>query len=57
MAPPPTRAPLGAGAPITLAILIGTGIGLAYRQPTLGFLGGAAVAVVIGLLMWRRDPR
>lgn len=55
MSSPSSRGPLGAGAPITLAILLGTGIGLALRQPTIGFLGGVAVAVLIGLLMWRRE--
>ncbi|SOB79283.1 hypothetical protein SAMN06297144_0469 [Sphingomonas guangdongensis] len=55
MSPPPSRSPHGAGAPITLALLIGTGVGLAFRQPTIGFLGGLAVAVLIGVLLWRRD--
>ena len=52
---PPSRSTIGGGAPIALAVMIGTIIGLIERQPTIGFLIGLAVGIVIAVLIWRLD--
>lgn len=50
--PSPSQPRIGGGAPIALAILLGTIIGVAAGQPTIGFLAGLAVGVVAALLIW-----
>ena len=53
--PSPSQPRIGGGAPIALAILLGTIIGVAAGQPTIGFLAGLAVGVVAALLIWRAN--
>lgn len=54
---PPTRDPIGAGAPFILLLIAGIVIGLLTGQVTLGFLGGGAAGVVVGLLLFLRERR
>lgn len=54
-APSPPRRPTGAGAPIVLALMAGTVIGYMMRQPTIGFLAGAAIGITIALTIWWRE--
>lgn len=51
--PSPSRSTIGGGAPLALAVLLGTIIGVIAGQPTIGFLVGLAVGVVAALLIWR----
>lgn len=50
---PPSQSTIAGGAPIALAVLAGTIIGLIVRQPTIGFLVGLAIGVVIAVVIWR----
>ncbi|MBM3927591.1 MAG: hypothetical protein FJ335_03910 [Sphingomonadales bacterium] len=54
---PPTREPIGAGAPFILLLIAGVVVGLVTRQVTIGFLGGAVAGIVVGLLLYLRDKR
>lgn len=54
---PPTRDPIGAGAPFILLLIAGVVIGLATGQVTLGFLGGVVAGIVVGLLLYLNDKR
>lgn len=54
---PPTRNPIGAGAPFILLLTAGIVIGLITGQVTLGFLGGAAAGIVVGVLLYLNDRR
>ncbi len=49
--------PIAGGAFVALAMLVGTGIGVAYGQPSAGFVIGTAIGVVIALLIWAADRR
>jgi hypothetical protein len=52
--PPASRA---AGFFIALSVLVGAIAGVALGQPSLGTLIGAAVGIVVSLLLWLRDRR
>ncbi|KQN25225.1 hypothetical protein ASE86_02920 [Sphingomonas sp. Leaf33] len=54
---PPTREPVGAGAPFILLLVAGVVIGLATGQVTLGFIGGALAGIAVGVLLYLRDRR
>lgn len=56
MANPPSS-PRGAGFLIALSLAIGTGIGIAYGQPTIGLLAGVAAGVLIAVVLWLADRR
>lgn len=52
-APPPGRKePLAGGAPLALSIIVGVIAGGLAGQPTVGFLAGLAVGIVIALAIW-----
>lgn len=51
------REPLGAGAPLALAIMVGTIGGGLMGQPSAGLLVGVGVGLLIALLLWLRDRR
>jgi hypothetical protein len=53
--PSPSRPTIGGGAPIALAVLLGTIIGVVVGQPPIGFLAGLAIGVVAALLIWRSN--
>lgn len=52
--PPSHRA---GGFLIAASILIGTGIGVALGQPTIGILVGTAFGVTLAFGLWLRDRR
>ena len=52
---PPVRNPRGAGAPFVLVLITGLIVGFLVGQPTIGFLIGLGIAVVIALILWRGD--
>ncbi|WP_294289037.1 hypothetical protein [uncultured Sphingomonas sp.] len=54
---PPVREPIGAGAPFILLLTAGIVIGLMAGQVTLGFLGGTAAGLAVGVLLYLRDRR
>jgi hypothetical protein len=45
------------GCLIAGAILLGAGIGVALRQPSIGILAGAGVGIALALLLWLRERR
>ena len=47
--------PTGAGAIIALLILGGAIIGGLMGQPSIGLLAGAALGILIALLLWLRE--
>ncbi len=49
------RSPIAGGFPIAAGALLGTAVGVALRQPTIGFLGGLALGGVLALAIWLRD--
>ena len=54
---PDPKAPRAGGALLALAILAGVAIGLYARQPSIGFLAGAGIGLLLLLLMWLKDRR
>ncbi len=54
----PSKRPANAGGfVIAAAVIVGTGIGVAKSQPSLGFLLGLAVGVAIAVALWLMDRR
>ena len=53
----PTRSSAAGGFFIAAGALGGTIVGLALRQPSIGFLGGLATGAVIALAIWLIDRR
>ncbi len=51
------RAPQAGGAIIAGCIIAGVVGGSMVGQPSVGFLGGTAIGVLIALLIWLRDRR
>ena len=51
---PPPRA---SGFLIAVSTLAGAGIGIAYRQPSLGLIGGLLFGSAVGLILYWRDRR
>lgn len=47
--------PTGAGAIIALLIMVGTIGGGLMGQPSIGLLAGAALGILIAILLWWRD--
>ncbi|MDO7834966.1 hypothetical protein Q4610_07880 [Sphingobium sp. HBC34] len=47
--------PTGAGAIIALLILVGTIGGGLLGQPSIGLLAGAALGILIAILLWLRE--
>ena len=54
---PDPKAPRAGGALLALAILAGVAIGLYARQPSIGFLAGAGIGLLLLLLVWLLDRR
>jgi len=52
-----SRTPLAGGCLLTASILIGTIAGFVARQPSIGFLAGLGVGLVLLLFVWLRDRR
>lgn len=48
---------LGGGGPLAMLILAGTVIGGLFHQPSIGFLIGLGLGVIVALLIWRMGPR
>lgn len=48
---------MAGGFPIAVGSIGGTAVGVALRQPTLGFLAGLALGIAIALAVWLRDRR
>jgi hypothetical protein len=46
---------LGGGFLIAMSTLIGTGVGVAMGQPTIGILAGTGLGSGLALLLWLRD--
>lgn len=57
MADTPSRQPRSAGAFLALAIVAGAVIGTFAGEPSLGFLIGLGVGVVLTLALWLIDRR
>ena len=53
----PTRSSAAGGFFIAMGALVGTGVGIALRQPSLGFLGGMALGIAVALGIWAVDRR
>lgn len=51
----PNRSPAAGGFPIAAGALIGTAVGVALRQPSIGLLAGLALGALIALAIWLRD--
>jgi hypothetical protein len=49
-----SSSPSGGGVLIALGAMIGAGVGVAVSQPTLGFLTGLGIGVVLALVIWWR---
>ena len=47
--------PTGAGAIIALLIMVGTIGGGLMGQPSIGLLAGAAIGILIAILLWLRE--
>jgi len=52
--PPASRA---AGFFIAAAVIIGAIVGTAAGQPSIGVLAGAAIGILIALVLWLQDRR
>ncbi len=52
-----TRSSAAGGFFIAMGALVGTGVGIAMRQPSVGFLAGLAFGVAIALGIWLIDRR
>jgi hypothetical protein len=48
---------LGGGIFIVLSIAIGTAIGAALHQPSIGVVAGIAVGTAIAIFVWLRDRK
>ena len=57
MTRPPRKTPLAGGFILAASIVAGTVIGANRGQPSAGLVIGAAVGVVVALLIWWRDRR
>ena len=52
-----SKAPRAGGALLALAILAGVAVGIYARQPSIGFLAGAGIGLLLLLLVWLLDRR
>ncbi len=54
----PSKRPANAGGfIIAAAVIVGTGVGVAQRQPSVGFLVGLVVGVAVAVALWLMDRR
>lgn len=51
------KAPRAGGALLAFAILAGVAAGIYARQPSIGFLAGAGIGLLLLLLVWLLDRR
>ena len=51
------RSPQAGGCLLIAAIFLGTGIGVAVGEPSLGFVLGLAAGVLLALAIWLIDRR
>jgi len=54
---PDRKAPRAGGVLLALAILAGTLIGVLAGQPSIGFLAGAGIGLLLLILIWLNDRR
>ena len=47
-----TSSPSAGGVLIAIGAIVGAAVGVAMKQPTLGFLGGLAIGVILSLAIW-----
>ena len=52
---PASRFPLAGGCLLTASILLGVAAGMFYRQPSIGFLTGLGVGMLLLGLVWLLD--
>lgn len=50
---PQPRNPIGAGAPIAFLIIAGVIVGGLLGQPSIGFLTGGGLGILLAVLLWR----
>lgn len=55
MTRPPRKTPLAGGFILAASIIAGAVIGASQGQPSAGLVIGAAVGILIALLIWWRD--
>jgi hypothetical protein len=55
--PSPTPPSLAGGFPIAAGALLGCFVGVALGQPSIGFLTGLAIGVLIAVAIWLRGRR
>ncbi|MCW2367184.1 hypothetical protein M2341_002631 [Sphingobium sp. B7D2B] len=46
------KTPMGGGAPLAGLILLGTIVGIATGQPSIGILAGLALGVIVAVAIW-----
>lgn len=46
--------PVGPGAPIAILLSLGVIIGGLLGQPSIGFLTGLGIGLIVALILWRR---
>ncbi|MCW2338953.1 hypothetical protein M2337_003186 [Sphingobium sp. B2D3A] len=46
------KSPMGGGAPLAGLILLGTIVGIATGQPSIGILAGLALGVIVAVAIW-----
>lgn len=51
----PTRSSAAGGFFIAMGALVGTGVGIALRQPSIGFLAGVAFGIAVAVGIWLID--
>jgi hypothetical protein len=54
---PAPRPASGGGFLLAAALILGTFVGLVLGQPSLGFLAGLAIGVLIAVAIWLRGRR
>ena len=54
---PAKRAANAGGFLLAVSVIVGTAIGVAKSQPSLGFLVGLAIGVTLAIALWLRDRR
>ena len=55
--PPSPRRPRSAGAFLALSIMAGTLIGVFAGEPSMGFLIGLGIGILVAVLVWLMDRR
>lgn len=57
MSDTPSRAPMAGGFLIAAGLMLGAILGAIAGQPSIGFLAGGGVGVVLAVAIWLRDRR